>query len=86
MSPGPRPAGHTHPVCHGPQEAVQVADQSFGWGARLLHGQAGEGSAAVVEGEVTALVGWGMRGGSQGEGVQQQGPKPGCRSLSPCAE
>lgn len=82
-SPGPRP---TDPVCHGPQEAVQVADQSFGWGTRLLHGQAGEGSAAVVEGEVTALEGWGMWGASQGKRVQQKGPKRGGRSLSPCAE
>lgn len=58
-------SGYTDPVCHGPQQAVQVADQRFGWGARLLRGQAGEGTAAVVEGEVAALVGrriWGVTG------------------------
>lgn len=49
--------GCTDPVCHGPQQAVQVADQRLGGGAGLLGGQAGEGTAAVVKGKVAALVG-----------------------------
>lgn len=65
-SPVPHPPGRTDPVCHGPQQAVQVADQGFSQGAGLLHGQAGESPAAVVEGEVTALAGRGTRRGSQG--------------------
>lgn len=67
-APSHRP--HTDPVRHGPQQAVQVADQSFGHGAGLLHGQAGEGPAAVVEGEVAAL---GRTGGChrEGEGVME---------------
>lgn len=64
-TPVPRPPGHTDPVRHGPQQAVQVADQGFSLGAGLLHGQAGESPAAVIEGEVTALVGRGTRRGSQ---------------------
>lgn len=46
-----------HPLRDGAQQAVQVAHQRLGRGAGLLGGQAGEGPAAVVEGELAALQG-----------------------------
>lgn len=71
---------YTDPVCHGPQQAVQVADQRFGCGAGLLGGQAGEGTATVVEGEVAALVGRRIRGGHREGAAAMTGPVLGCRS------
>lgn len=72
--------GCTDPVCHGPQQAVQVADQRFGWGTGLLSGQAGEGTATVVEGEVTALVGQRIWEGHREGAGAMRGPMLGCRS------
>lgn len=54
--PGVRPLAH--PPRDGAQQAVQVAHRRFGRGAVPLGGQAGEGAAAVVEGELAALRGW----------------------------
>lgn len=46
-----------YPVGHDIQQAVQVADQGLHRGLWVLHREAGEGPATVIEGEVSALGG-----------------------------
>lgn len=52
-----RPHGSclSHPMAHDVQQAVQVADHGLHRGLGVLHREAGEGPATVIEGEVSAL-------------------------------
>lgn len=65
------PTPHADLVGHGPEKAVQVADQCFSWCTGILHREAGEGPATVVKGEITALMEEGAKYGYVGEWQQK---------------
>ena len=61
-------------MAQGVQQAVQVADHSLHGGLGVLHREAGEGPATVVEGEVSTLEEWGQAGEPRAEGRSGKPP------------
>ena len=70
---GTRTRARSHPMAHDVQQAVQVADHGLHRGLGVLHREAGEGPATVIEGEVSAL---GERGQAEEPGAEGRSGKP----------